>query len=575
MLNEKLRGLLTRYCDSLAERRDSLQTCVSALEAAAAAGDDLRQDPAYPLFRRDAHQLAGSGGSMGFPELGRTALYLDVALVALTESPDRPGPAEAAQLRLLTGAVLKRMAGLQPDHSSLLQPADEQAEAILMAGDVAPGFAPPGVRARQSLRLGTEVILISQDEVVINHLQKDLAPYGLILTVRPVPAALASAQSGMTTLVILDRDACPATDPEEGGVLPADVTAGLAPDIPVAVMDHDDSLQRRIDARQAGAVAFVGKPVNAAVIVDLLDRLHHVPDTRPPSVVVLGDDGMEKALCLHALQAAGMTCISPDDPDTLLQCLTDARPDLLILLRRCAGLPAGDILGALRQHPAYVSLPALILGGRDADLHADSVAGADVAVALPFDPDVLVLSVWHRVQRSREVQALITRDSLCNLLTHGAFINQLERELSLARRGRSDLSVALLDIDGLREINELWGHQTGDAVLQGFSRLLRQRMRKTDIIGRLGGETFAIILPGASKAQARQVITDIAGAFRSLDQPCRDGVFQATVSAGIAGFTDGAGTVRDCLRAADSALFAAKNRGRDQVCLASPSHVEA
>lgn len=568
MLNEKLRGLLTRYCDSLPDRQASLTAALQALSAAL--DTDFRAGEAFALFRRDAHQLAGSGGSMGFPEMGRVALSLDVALVALAEAEAAPGAADLAQLRLLTGAVLKRLATLTPEDSSLLQPVDEQAEAILMAGDVAPGFAPPGIPLRQSLRLGTEIILVSQDDVVIGHLQRDLAPYGLALTVRRDLAALPSSLSGMTTLVIVDRAVC-----GEDGLLPPSLTAGLAADVPVAVMDHDDSLDRRIAARAAGAAAFVGKPVNAAVVVDLLDRIHHMPDPRPPTVVIAGNGGMDRALCAHALQAAGMTCALPEEPDDLLGILAETRPDLLILLRRWDGLSAADILGALRQHPAHTSLPVLILGGGDGDGQEDSVAGADLALSLPFDPDALVLSVWHRVQRAREMQALITRDSLCNLLTHGAFINQLERELSLARRSRADLTVALLDIDGLREINELWGHQTGDAVLQGFSRLLRQRMRKTDIIGRLGGETFAIILPGASKAQARQVITDIAGAFRSLEQPCRDGVFQATVSAGIADFADGSGTVRDCLRAADSALFAAKNRGRDQVCLATPVRVEA
>lgn len=564
MLNEKLRGLLTRYCESLSGRRDSLTDALQAL-AASSAGD-FRTDDAFAVFRRDAHQLAGSGGSMGFPELGRVAQLLDVALVALTEAEAVPGPAELAQLRLLTAALLRRMADLTPETSSLLQPVDEQAEAILMAGDIAPGFAPPGIPLRPSLRLGTEIVLVSQDDVVVDHLQKDLSPYGLTLTVRRDPGTLPAALSGMTTLVIVDRDACGAD-----GSLPADLTAGLAGDVPVAVMDAEDTLERRIAARSAGAVAFVGKPVNAAVVVDLLDRLHHVPDARPPVVVIAGPDGLEKALSAHVLRAAGMTCLQPAAPDTLLGSLAEARADLLILLPRWDGLAAGDILGALRQHPAHASLPVLLLGDGDTAGSDPHAAGADVAVSLPFDPDALTLSVWHRVQRAREMQALITRDALCNLLTHGAFINQLERELSLARRARADLSVALLDIDNLREINELWGHQTGDAVLQGFSRLLRQRMRKTDIIGRLGGETFAIILPGASKVQARQVIADIAGAFRSLEQPCRDGVFQATVSAGIADFADGAGTVRDCLRAADSALFAAKNRGRDQVCLAAPA----
>lgn len=563
MLNEKLRGLLTRYCDSLSARRDSLTEALQALATSSAV--DVRTEEAFAAFRRDAHQLAGSGGSMGFPALGRVALLLDVALVALAEAEAAPGPADLAQLRLLTAGVLRQMADLTPEDSSLLRPVDEQTEEILMAGDVAPGFAPPGIPQRPSLRLGTEIILLSQDDVVIGHLQKDLLPYGLTLTVRRDPGTLPAALSGMTTLVIVDRDVYGA----DGG-LPANLTAGLAGDVPVAVMDSEDTLERRITARSAGAVAFIGKPVNAAVVVDLLDRLHHLPDARPPVVVIAGPDGLEKALSAHVLQAAGMTCLQPLTPDALLGVLAESRPDLLILLSRWGGLAAADILGALRQHPAHASLPALLLGS-GGDAGADHhIAGADVAISLPFDPDALTLSVWHRVQRARAVQALITRDSLCHLLTHGAFITQLERELSLARRARADLSVALLDIDGLREINELWGHQTGDAVLQGFSRLLRQRMRKTDILGRLGGETFAIILPGASKMQARQVITDIAGAFRSLDQPCRDGVFQATVSAGIADYADGAGTVRDCLRAADSALFAAKNRGRDQVCLATP-----
>lgn len=570
MITEKLKGLLLRYLDSLSERRDSLLSGFQALEQAVEqAGDgetDIRTLEAFALFRRDAHQLAGSGGSMGFPEIGRVAQFLDIALMALSDDARRPVVADVAQLKVLLDPLIRCLGQARLEDSSLMAPPDERLDDLVFAGGMAPGFSHPAIPAPVQLRLGTDVILVGSDEATRTHLAAGLAPFGLSLTVSRTLEDVSKAISGMTTLVLVDRDGMPD--------LPEVLQAGLPADIPVAVMDRDGSLRHRIEAQRAGGIAFLNKPVNAAVIVDLLERLHNVPDPRPPSIVLLGQDGMVQAVCAHAFRGASMDCVTVADPDSLLGVLADSRPDVLITCDQTGEFEAVEILASLRQHPAYASLPVILLDS-SGEGSARSRAGVDATMSCPVDPDALVLSVHHRVCRARELQAMITRDALCNLLTHGAFITQLERELSLARRTRADLTVALLDIDGLRDINEQWGHQTGDAVLQGFSRLLRQRMRKTDILGRLGGETFAIILPGASKVQARQVIGDIAGAFRSMEQPCHAGVFTATFSAGLASFQDGDGSVRDCLRAADSALHAAKNLGRDQVCLSADHRATA
>lgn len=172
-----------------------------------------------------------------------------------------------------------------------------------------------------------------------------------------------------------------------------------------------------------------------------------------------------------------------------------------------------------------------------------------------------------------EVSRLANEDELTGLHNRRAWLAEARNQLQLAKRLQSPLSVLMLDVDHFKKVNDSYGHPAGDAVLRALGRLLAGSLRGTDVAGRLGGEEFAVLLPGSDAAGAARV----AEGLRQLveQEPIPDGglVLQVTVSIGSASFgqvaPDGAAEALNALmRAADQALYTAKQSGRNCVAMA-------
>ena len=128
------------------------------------------------------------------------------------------------------------------------------------------------------------------------------------------------------------------------------------------------------------------------------------------------------------------------------------------------------------------------------------------------------------------------------------------------------VSVVMLDIDHFKKVNDSYGHAIGDNVIRALANLLRQRLRRVDVIGRYGGEEFLAVLPECSGAQAVQILDQIRQQFSRISFSSEMGDFNASLSAGIASCVELEASA--LIDAADKALYAAKNTGRNRVCLA-------
>lgn len=172
-----------------------------------------------------------------------------------------------------------------------------------------------------------------------------------------------------------------------------------------------------------------------------------------------------------------------------------------------------------------------------------------------------------------QVEERARLDSLTQVLNHNAFLEVLEKELVRARLSGSPLSLIMLDVDYFKDYNDTFGHLLGDQVLQRVIEVIRQHLKRTDWVGRWGGEEFVVALPNATGAQAYQVAQRIREALRKirLTDPSGRPVVPPTVSQGIAVFPDEAKEVFTLIDLADQRLYQAKSRGRDQI-EPSPAH---
>jgi diguanylate cyclase (GGDEF)-like protein len=180
-----------------------------------------------------------------------------------------------------------------------------------------------------------------------------------------------------------------------------------------------------------------------------------------------------------------------------------------------------------------------------------------------------VFSLSARVERYRALRGLILRDGLTGLYNHSATKEHLVREVARSKRDGTPLALAMVDIDFFKKVNDTYGHPVGDQVIRAISRLLQQRLRHGDVVGRYGGEEFAVILPATSVAAAQQVLDEIRKVFQKIRHKADDREFSATFSAGVAELAD-AGEAGALFRIADVALYHAKQAGRNRVAIAQP-----
>jgi len=227
-----------------------------------------------------------------------------------------------------------------------------------------------------------------------------------------------------------------------------------------------------------------------------------------------------------------------------------------------------EIARVIRQQDRFHSVPIIYLSAEEdvsKQLHAMSLGGDDF-LTKPIDPKHLIATLHNRGRRARSLLALMIRDSLTGLYNHTHTLNLLDQEIVRAGNKGHSLCFAMLDIDYFKKVNDTFGHAIGDRVLRSLSMFLKQRLRKTDHIGRYGGEEFAVILPDTSPRDARNVLNEIRERFAELQQPAGDREFTVTFSCGISCWQGESPQIL-CERA-DQALYAAKDQGRNCVILA-------
>lgn len=172
-----------------------------------------------------------------------------------------------------------------------------------------------------------------------------------------------------------------------------------------------------------------------------------------------------------------------------------------------------------------------------------------------------------RDKLEKKLRKLADHDPLTNLLNRRAFIKQLDKEISRSIRYKSDLSYMIIDIDNFKAINDTYGHIAGDAVLKNFSERVSNMIRSTDFVGRIGGEEFAIAMPGTNLKLAHEMGERIRKGLAEQPMHCNDIEINCTVSIGISRYLPTHRTSMEMHSLADSALYQAKNAGRNRVCV--------
>ncbi len=494
---------------------------------------------------RGFHNIKGTTGSLGLSEISEVS----ATATDLVAQFRRLFPAErkASKERILA-EIDRCIARLEVMEASALA-----AETAVLAPASQPALP---VRPQKEEALRRRVVFYCDDDLDGLELGAQLSRFGYSFTSFSHPAALKAAVLADPPDAVVISTA--------GTDIMADLKGRVA--VPALFVSRKADFETRLKAVQAGGEAFFLQPVAAHDVVDALDRVtvEHEPD---PFRVLIVDDEPEMAdYNAVILEGAGMIARRLDQPDRILEELSEFQPDLVLMDMYMPSSSGRDLARLIRQIPQFVGLPIIFLSSEtDKRVQISAMrVGADGFLTKPIVPEDLVTSVIVRAERTRVLRTLMTRDSLTGLLNHTTLSQFLDASLASAGRNENQLSFVMLDVDHFKKINDTYGHPAGDQVLVALAQMLKRRLRSSDMVGRYGGEEFAIVLHDVSVDETAAIIDLIRQDFAALRFKAGNKEFSCSFSGGVAGFPDR--RAADLLiEAADRALYAAKHNGRNQV----------
>lgn len=189
----------------------------------------------------------------------------------------------------------------------------------------------------------------------------------------------------------------------------------------------------------------------------------------------------------------------------------------------------------------------------------------------PYFENFIILGSQFAIQFQKvilyeKVQEASITDSLTGVSTTRYFLERLREELIRSMRRKTNLSFLMLDLDNFKEKNDRFGHLVGDVVLKEIAKILKSNLREIDIIGRYGGEEFAIVLTDTGRDGALQVAEHIRENIESAVFKAYDEVASSTVSIGIAVFPENGASIDSLIESSNRALYKAKETGRNRAC---------
>ena len=382
-------------------------------------------------------------------------------------------------------------------------------------------------------------------------------------------------------------------DNEKGIEFLADINR-QHPTIPIVILTVEDNFSKRLQAARLGSQCFLPKHITPSEVLANVSQLMQTANLSTARLLVVDDDPDLLRLLHTLLEPFGYQLTMLEHPQEFWKTLEQTTPDLLILDIRLEAvspllaenrvdssssptmktdnlserpLSGIDLCKVIRSDPRWNRLPIIFLSGHTdiETIQSSFEAGADDFLSKPIVVTELLNRIRIRLEQ-RKLWSMSEIDELTGVSLRRKALQDLTRLFHLAKRQQQPLSLAILDLDHFKRINDDYGHETGDRVLRYIGQLLGQTFRQEDVVGRWGGEEFVVGLYGIDKHQGMQRLENIAYYFSQNHFVGGDGnIFQMTFSGGIAQFPEDGGDLQTLYRAADAALYRAKEQGRNQI----------
>ncbi|MGH0030218.1 MAG: diguanylate cyclase [Myxococcota bacterium] len=300
------------------------------------------------------------------------------------------------------------------------------------------------------------------------------------------------------------------------------------------------------------------------------------------TILIIEDSESQRAQIRALLEESRVfsTILEAADGFEGLRLLMGQSVDVVLLDLEMPKLDGEKLLRMKDSSPGGTHIPFIFLtGSTDSERRARLIThGASDAIEKPFHPAELVarLRLHLKVKRLQDelvlknasLAQLSSVDGLTGLRARRFVDDVLNIEFLRARRYRTPLAVVMADIDHFKKVNDQHGHLAGDAVLRGVSDLMQCMVRNTDVIGRYGGEEIIVVGPQNDARGAGILAERVRSAIEAASFEFGEEKIRVTASFGVAAYQRRMGSPETLLEEADRALYAAKQKGRNQVALA-------
>jgi diguanylate cyclase (GGDEF)-like protein len=294
----------------------------------------------------------------------------------------------------------------------------------------------------------------------------------------------------------------------------------------------------------------------------------------PVDVCIIEDDADQRALLFRRMLDHHFTAITAEDAEAGLTQVRHHRPRVVVCDMMLPGMSGTELCRQVRADPTLDTTYFVVITGCS-DRAVKNTAlntGVDNYLVKPYDTEELIAQVRNGLRIS-QLQERLRRaaltDGLTGLWNHAQFRDLLEREFARTNRYGGVVAMLMLDLDHFKAVNDTYGHETGNLVLQGTACHLLRMVRDTDVVARYGGEEFAVVCPETSLNDAMQLAERIGRTLADSVRVAHHPQLTVTASIGVCATSDTrVMAVGDLVDLADQALYLAKRRGRNSVACA-------
>ncbi|MEN9849687.1 MAG: hypothetical protein RL368_2427 [Pseudomonadota bacterium] len=278
---------------------------------------------------------------------------------------------------------------------------------------------------------------------------------------------------------------------------------------PILYIFRVNDFANRLQAVRLGAKHYLTQPITTHQLLESLDRLLEQHSQEAHRVLILEEDPDLAQLYQTGLEQAGIHTERLIDASCFINALVEFKPETILLdstQTQCNGF---ELAAVLRQEEAYNYINLLFLS---ADLQQNLPLwslGNDQVLIKPIPLEYLVELILHKTRASRKLLQDLSHDKLTGLLNEHSFRERLQANIALAERSGSPVMVAVLDLVQFKQVNLQQGYWVGNQILKNIAKMLRQRLRRGDLIGRSQSNQFLIALYDADETSSVQVLQQL------------------------------------------------------------------